>query len=320
MGTKETIDSIFQQKKLKLRENLKENFPEGLFIYAVESDTGKELFKAVEKKHQEKYLSFQRECLANDFLLNKIKEEETFWPAVIEHGETEEIFWMRRNFIEGQTLSDISDLKATLYGYDRIKSDYRSQAGELLPKIVRRIDQLQDIPITIEDKGNDLFAYRRFKLDIEEYNLAEVEKGIGCDLALARKIYAENKSEFFGRNVVLATNDMVPANVIVTGDHGVYLSDFEFLNLENRMMDISYLWLFLWRFPDWQQSLAELAVKSKENELDFRLSCMRQIVHWFHNVYPKYTDERGANPYDGHVWARYLLAAAESFEALINTK
>jgi hypothetical protein len=134
---------------------------------------------------------------------------------------------------------------------------------------------------------------------------------LSVDLTIARNFLVDISEKMFNvENLAIQAVDLTPTNIFVLQDSEVLFSDFEWLGLENYMLDIAFLWLLLWRYPDWQKKLAEGAIGEEDLEY-FQANIIRIILYAYEKLLQpdlsikqeKYYRELLA----GHVWTKYLI-------------
>jgi thiamine kinase-like enzyme len=110
--------------------------------------------------------------------------------------------------------------------------------------------------------------------------------------------------------------DFVPSNIIVTQDKKIVFTDFEYFCIDNSSLDLAYLWLYLWRYPDWQNEL--LKKYPNINQDDFQISVLRILLPLFVRKFSS-NDIYSQKLYMKHKWREYLIRSAGSFDFLTKT-
>lgn len=281
------------------------------FLVAEGVASGKKtLIKIATKAESTKLL---RERDISVFLDQSIQPDKRFYTSVTKFFEDEGYQWLLRDFAAGDSLTSYGKSDDVLMGYDKLTETFSDLCGEIVPKIVAKVQMLQKI----EEFEGFSFANRRFREDFgdEECNILFKIHNLNAEVAInAFNLY--KKHYYLEENIVISTSDLVPPNVIITPKSDIILTDFEWMTRDNYMLDFAQLWLYLWRYSNWQQELVSSALKSDEDRNNFRISIIRALLFFLSTA----LTTKQKNYYTDHIWKRYLIAAGESFEALINVK
>jgi thiamine kinase-like enzyme len=161
-------------------------------------------------------------------------------------------------------------------------------------------------------------------LEIKRVEKEKVEGELGIDLSNQEIFFNKIKGEYFKKeNIKACINDLTPANVIIKDDGQLVFSDFELFSFDNYTVDIAYLWIFLWRYRNWQRELLLNTIKNDRDREYFRASIIRimfLLYDWPYNSMknkPKLKHEKYNRR---HIWAKYLIAAGKSYEAIMEVK
>lgn len=278
------------------------------------------LLKIISKAHPKKVQSFKKECLIEDYLtqIKGKKEDNLPRTKVISNNENSQFFWIIREYITGDSLANSSGYKEILFGYDKIQDKYLSERDNYLRQISDGLSLLKTLNVNTRKS----LQINRYKKEITDYNIKEIEAGIDIDLSKQLSFFDKIRKEFFADiNLCATIGDLLPANIIITKDDKIIFSDFEWFSFDNYISDLSFLWLFLWRYPNWQKKLLIFNLNKKDENF-FRVSLIRQIIGWYSNPFdPRFKvnkDQR--KEYKKHIWSDYLINAGKSFDDLINTK
>lgn len=277
----------------------------------------KVLLKATKKNNPAKINSYYKEEIVGkmmqecrDKVLGK-KSESNF-----KIGQDDGYIWLTREYLDGISLGDSSSLSPSpLYHHDNIRDQFLSESNRIIPNIykaVKEFSSIKDVLITYNKNHPELFK-ERFSRELEVYDLEEIEKLSGIEAASSLSFYNKFKKEYFSKsNMFACIGDLVPSNIVIKKDLSVSLVDFEWVCLDNYMMDYAYLWLFLWKYKEWQDALIAEVIKTDTDKKFFRMSIIRAIIGtgWISNL---------VRIKDGHKWLVYLENASLSFDELINS-
>lgn len=240
--------------------------------------------------------TYQSEVAAERILadsgVNRIK--------VISDGEYMGFYWVVREYLEGESLSAYGK-QLTLYGYDILDEKVIFERDEIIKQVVLNIQLLQ--------KAHLKHGRVRFPAEISHYDNLDY---LPISISTTTDFYNQNKQVLVKVKKVPCINDLVPANIIFSNEKQVFLSDFSWFGLDNHLLDVTYLWLFLWRYPDWQKQLSNLTVVGDEDIILFKLNVIRIVLFWYDNFYKINLNKVGSaskerlKEYNTHKWLDYL--------------
>lgn len=242
-------------------------------------------------------------------------------PEVLASGEDNGWVWVTRLFIRGETIAHDDKKTRTLLGYDLIKTKFNSKGDKILSQVDIILKDLGRI-----NSPNEELRQNRYKKNLSGYDTGLIARGVGRNLSTVLAFVEEHrKSYFLSKSLCASHGDLSPTNLIFNDSEEVFITDFEFFSFDNRMMDTAFFWLFCWRQPEWQGKIVKKLVQNNEDEIFFRISVIRIILGWYNGIYAKgrpLTErlKQKRKEYKNHIWVRYLLAAGESFKALVNVK
>lgn len=251
--------------------------------------------------------------IANMNFLDRTIHGSKFYTSVIGSWDDDDYKWLLREYIEGGSLSLYQDSDEVLMGYDSLSSEYLNRGDEITGAVVEKVYDLQAISDFLDYK----FAPQRFWSSFSDDDGLKLLDIHQLDARPALDYFSKHRVDYFAAKKIKISNcDLVPSNIIVSKDGRVYLTDFEWMTLDNYMMDFAQLWLYLWRYQNWQQSLLKKAIKSDADKENFRLSVVRAVLTFLLTA----TTAKKVQYYKNHLWRKYLIAASESFESLMNIK
>lgn len=268
----------------------------------------------------ERLIRFQKEVEVDKFLqsFNDNSDRKISKVSVLGSGLIKGYFWLTREYVAGKTLSSYSNKDKPLFGYDVLDSGLADKRESILNQILENVGLVQKIT----DKKSYHVMYDN-----------ELDNDLFSDLSLSLSINLKKQQEFWnlkkilyqdGPNIKASFADIVPSNIIISNDGKVVMSDFEWFCFDNYTMDYACLWLFLWRHPDWQRIITDFCVKSEEDKDFFVASLIRIIFGWYKVPFlkkdPIHSTQERKNYFKNHIWTKYLIAAGESFDAIMKVK
>lgn len=317
------IVTILNELGASIKATIKSDFHYGIFVYQCRGKSGDFLLKIIFRNNPQKIMNQKREYATDLFLSGKLQGSPEFlWPRVLRHGESENCFWLCRAFVPGEPLTDLDQMyKNTLWGYDQIRADYENMDTIVMSAVCRALKKLKTVNLNKNDRENQVMLRNRYPKQFKQDILKLTGDVLNIGLNEPIKYFYDNFQHYIQpERKIISLGDLVPANILIGKDKKIYLMDFEFMSIDNMMMDPAFLWLFLWRYPAWQSHICTQLIRNEEDRRDFRLSVIRAILGWFTLVFPRLQVSGKPNTFIGHIWPKYLVTAGESFEALINTK
>lgn len=286
----------------------------------------KVLLKIYAKKSKNYYITAKREIIVDNLiksdkdiiLLNIIRLDRS--------GEDNQWIWLVRDYIEGDSLSPeqaYSKIDILLNKYSLIKKEYLNKSDLILEQIITIMNDFSKLNIklinNVEDKR---LLNSRFKKNFQKKDIDNIEKAANISLKEQMSILSESKSCYSSKNLSITISDLNLANIIIDKNCKVYFSDFGQVAIDNYMTDPVFLWLFLWRYPDWQNKIINTFVKNDYDEKCFIVCIIRQILGWYVNIF----DKRLINQqniylrrklYLENVWLKYLNASAKGLDNIL---
>lgn len=323
------MEEIISQLGVQIIKKFKKDTKIGnAFIYGV-LNRRDVLVKIISNNDVKKSANIHKEAIIANLIErnNKdLKKPLIFHTSVLGTGQNKDYTWLIRRYYKGRSLSEINE-KIFLSGNDRIQIIFQDKKKDVIDQIVKNSEAIASLKSDSKRTGfkRGLFAKRFFE-KILDYKVGDIEKGLKIDLSGQVDYFIKHQKKYYeSKNLCFITGDLIPSNIIIKDDGKVVFSDLEWFCLDNQMMDYALLWLFFWRYPDWQSYLLKQIIKNKDDRIFFRLSIIRIIIGWYSYVYNlerEETDvlrERRAN-YQKLIWTKYLIAAGESFESILKVK
>lgn len=273
----------------------------------------------------------RRRGMKKEILVDRIIEKENSKNAeqfrkttIIKSGETSNIIWMIRKFLFGDSLAVVPALKKDKITPDKlshIREKYLNRKDKIILSIVEQIKILQTF------QNREIYNLEQgYQTSLEKYNLPRISHSLNIDLKNQCRFYDDNYDQYLSENQRTGViGDLTPVNVLVTDDEGAVLSDLEWFCADNKTLDIAMLWLFLWRYHEWQNSILESLIIDKTDRLNFQSSVIRILIANYNNIFGKDRNDLGEidiirKLYKQHIWTKYLIAVGESYDKLINVR
>lgn len=305
-----------------IEESLIPGFELGEIIYFPEQITDriivsgsyegkKALLKIVDSRNATLMDKFQREIeteqAISEFFASDIAHN---FPSIYKSDQLSEYSYLIRSYFDGQPLANYKtdENTPTIISYEHLVSIEGVSHETIIARVAEIMADMDHFDQAAAEKYSRILK-RRFEVDITKLDIAKIEEGYGisldnhlkfCDEIVAQNLHNANLSPVVG--------DLVPANIII-GDSAVKIIDIEWFCIDHRMIDVALLWLTMHRYSALQKMLIERFVKDELAETLFRYSVIRIILSykWY-----------GWLKRHNHIWSRYLKAAGESYEELIN--
>lgn len=293
------------------------------FIYLGNYHGKLALIKLYSTKNREKSSNLFREYNITKLLKKRVDDKKIplNFISVLEAGSFEGYNWLIREYIPGKSLGDdAKNHQQPLYldSYSFIKKEFEQLDDDLLDKIVKEIQLFQQIEFT-NSEFDEFDCRQRFDFsNVSESDLKAVSEGVDFGLGKQREKINSAPSK---KQTVLTISDFAPGNILVSKKNQIFISDFEWLVKDNYLFDFTFLWLYLWRYPVWQEGLIKRVIKNQIDQKLFVSNLIKIILVTYPAVFStKKNNQVYISGYKNHIWTRYLQAAGESFEAIMEIK
>lgn len=284
------------------------------------------LLKIVDKNQKGRVLNLKKEYLLDKFI-NKhnqdLNNEIIVKATILTVDEIGPFAYSVREYFPGKSLT-IFSRKKIFWGYDTIRSGFLHKRLDIIDQITTNLKAFQDITTDLRKLNIDKKVLsKRYKDNLSHYNYKEIEKELGFGLNQQLDYFKRYRKDYFSKESIKACNsDFSPANIIVQKYGKIIFSDFELFCYDNYTLDVSYFWLFLYKYPDWQKSLLKNLIKTENDRKYFRMSVIRILMHSYQ--WPALSMKvKNHNKFleinKSHLWAKYLDLAGDSFESLTKT-
>ncbi len=297
------------------------NVPEfGYFITKGTIGKADVVLRLSPKIDKEKKIKALREKLANDIAGDQLVAK------IIDFGETNVFTWSIRKFYPEKTLAVDSSSGELFHNSDIIRDEFLKKSEEIIFAITENIKHLEDSDWS--ELNFKKLKSRKFPFALNMVNQELIEKSTAVNFNQLGKFFSSNKKIYFNKKeLVPCVGDLSPANILIGKSNKVLFYDLEYFSIEQKTIDIAYLWNYLWRYPEWQKKIVKLLITNDDDQLKFRFSLIRVILGIYNEGLSTYSKSpnkdvlvKKINLYKKHICARYLTAAGQSFDAIMKVK
>jgi len=245
-------------------------------------------------------------------------------------GQEGEYVYLVRKYYQGNPFaSDANRVNSDFYfdKYSSIDKKFEIPTEDISVGIISNLLILKKTK-GINPADFDFRQQGRFPRNYSSEVINDIAKFLGIDLQPVADYLLDSQNLINdNKNFAVQTNDLTPTNIFITKNHEVLFSDFEWMGLENYMIDITFLWMLLWRYPDWQKIIVDHTVSSDIERDLFRANLVRIVLYNYRDfcLVKKLDDDEervsfNKRVFGNHIWTKYLLAAGQSFEAIMEVK
>lgn len=326
MFVEEDYKKIFLDLGFRELAPIKKDIPAGYYISHGIIANREVVIRILTKKDKQRVLDYKKEMEVSKVLKRGTPKKilsQFACPRKI--GENNDFIWTIRNYVPGKAISlyNPNNPSKILMGYDEIDHRFEEDVDLIISGTKENLNFLWSINLP----SKSIFFKERFSREIDSEKIKFIELGIGSDLSKQISFYKKNKNQvFLPKNIRASFGDLVPANIIYSSNKKIVFLDFDFFSFDSYLADVSFLWLYLWRYPLWQKKILDSLIITKIDRMFFRVNLMRQIL----GFYSEYIfDNKQAltksvrekrNFFPNHIWTKYLIAAGESYQKLIETR
>lgn len=285
------------------------------------------LFKSYGNSIAIKSANILREGQASQFLKKTNQSQGNNIPIfeVIDYGKSKNFSWLIRKYYQGETLGINSNQCSDFLYIDR----FTHLNEKIISKYKTVVDQINKkirILTTLDANDNELaqFNAKRF-IDKPSPDLfLKMSHCLDLNLDRQEKLFNQNLKSFFSKNNLRATvSDLAPTNVFIKNGGDILFYDLEWFCLDNYMIDITFFWLLLWRYHNFQNEIIKIAVKSDQDKQYFRINLIRIVITLFDLIFND--GEKETKHYQktklicqDHIWSKYLQSAGNSYEDILS--
>lgn len=215
--------------------------------------------------------------------------------------------WIIREFLLGDPLSSIPSEDEELFVHP-IAEEFILHEDVICKSIIDNIIALESIP---QNKVKKICSLPRFPMKFDNECLEKIGGVTGIDLVLPEKMKTALIDYGAEHSLAVCSGDLAPTNIIVNKNKA-FFTDFEWFCIDNKTVDVTYLWLFLWKYPKWQKVLlAEYTNRTGENLDFFHISRYRIILYWYKILFNSEDGIDRREIVKEHVWTVYLSETLE---------
>jgi hypothetical protein len=323
---REAYKKLIKELNFQELQVVRKDFNEGVFLLTGQINKKPVFFKIFPLFDKRRLEGIRKEVKV-DKIIKKHNEMRTSVfidrTEILNYGNNKDFNWLIRTFYQGETLGQIkSSLENAIFAdkLSVIRREFLLNRDNIINQIAKNIFDFR----TINYSDEFLFS-RRYKSNIEEYDIGTVEEALNIKLKNQLFFYKFNKIQYFRKsNINACIGDLTTTNILIKNNGDLFFSDFEWFSFDNQMMDIAFLWLYLWRYPDWQHIFLKHFIEEQKDKFNFRASIIRILTDLFNLKFDKKIILNDKilgvrKAYKNHIWAKYLIAAGNSFETIINT-
>lgn len=275
---KESVEKTLKDRKKDLKR----------YYYSICLDKNNKqyFFKANIVDEKETELAFEREIWLNKAVADFDDKNGPNVQLYAKDGQVEKIRWVLFYYIEGKPIGSIFD-------FDK---EYIDKKDEFISGILNNLTGIQKkTAIMLKNKALPILEKHDgawYEKEFFNYEKKVVETVGSARYAKLLKIIQKNKDIFDRECKVLCHGDFALSNQIFAKKTGViHTADWEDVHLNNRAVDIGFLWLQAWKYPLWREKtlnqFSDGMADKKEFLNIFSLvliqQSVREIMFWRYN-------------------------------------
>ena len=313
MNYLKTLDLIYQESSFVPDKIIKAYAGSSFFVIGkYRGETAILRTSPLDDKDKLEKLSRESEAsrIINDYI--KHKSDKISFNAILASGQKNDLAYSIRKYQDIPTLSpDNEDNTSILHGLDLIRNTFLDRDKIILKSIINNINNLQKIDVDFAKSFKN-----RFKFELQDKDIELIKKYLSIDLTSQQKFYLANSKNYCSEsNLKICMGDLIPPNILVDRNFDITLFDFEWFCADNYMLDLSFFWLFLWRYPNWQQNLLLNIAVTDQDKLFFQMSVIRILISWYGEALLSSTGlelNKKVEFYKKHIWLDYLKVSGQS--------
>jgi len=268
------LKELHLKPKLSIDQAIKEK--RHFFSSICYTKTGRKVFlKILLRKEKRFYLSILREIKILKLLTKNPAFKELNIPPYLDGDSKNSPPWSIHKYIEGNIIGDFYEIYP------------QYQKKKYITKIINNLKVLQSVPNSViqEVKKSvreiEIVNYKSYPKMVRDFQ--KNIKNLKIDSNKIYKFLSSYQDSFSSFKKVITQGDFTLANHIASGEK-IYLTDWEWVRLDNIAADIAHLWLQTWRYPKWRNNLllsflSGLSIKEKQEfKTAFRLTIIIQAL------------------------------------------
>lgn len=323
------ISEIFKSLNFLAESFLYANEERRHYIVAGRIADKEVLIKIYHKSNESKAKNLEEEWRAGEILrdLNLRSKKKINIIESLDFGRKADYVFLVRKYYKGTPFAlDANTIEADFYfdKFSMVEKKFQLSSEKIANGIISNILVLKNTK-GLSNDGFNITKRDRFPQNYSTEIYGSISMQLKIDLNKTKQFLDNMQKDLSqGINLAVQTNDLTPTNIFITDNNEVLFSDFEWLGLENYLIDTAFLWLLLWRFPDWQSVLLNKIIVTEIDRDFFRVNVIRLILYYYQNITrTDLSDERDSfykMVLSEHIWKKYLIAAGESFEAIMQVR
>lgn len=278
------------------------------FLSVGEINGKKRLLKIIPSSDSQRKALFEKEERVSKILASSPSLKAV---RVLGLGHYGEFVYMLRDFVEGQSLANYDENKS-LYGFDEINANYLNNFS-ILDQIIAIIQDIQAQKEAFLQDFDDRYV-SRFPKKFDQEKIQQIENSTGVKLSNQLNFLQQHQDVLLDKGSTVFMGDLTPANLIITSNNQVYVSDYEQFALDSYMLDFAHFYIFLWRYPDWQKYLLYKIIASDDDKMSFVFCLTRVLFHLYDWPYLSLPDKAGVDRNQfirNHPWTKILQKCAQ---------
>lgn len=320
------LNQLIKKLGFKLIKKFRENLSTGHVIYMGNINDNNVVLRVIPANDKAKLEKMQREKFISDVYYQKYQDIKRELVAKILSLDHNDIFvWSIRKYYVSKILSADQYTEEIFHGYDRIRSEFIEKSDSIIESLCQCLNDLHTLSF---NKDDSFLKSTKYIQDYYQLDGNIFKNYLNIDIKNYKHIFELNKEEYFDpKNQRACTGDLSPANILIKDKFDITLYDLEYFCIDHPSLDSAYLWLFLWKYSTWQDRLLKEIIVDCKSKDNFRFSVIRSILSIYQEGilgYAKNKDKeiiyRKFSQYKNHKWTKYLKAAGESYEAIMNVK
>ena len=284
------------------------------------------VFKSCENSRKIKSGNIIKEGRVGKVINQFHKREKVPSFEIIDFGKTKNISWLVRKYYHGGVLgANSNNFSDRLYidRFTHLNKKYANQQKIFVKKIIDNLAALRHIDKKQVKFSSNNITIMRFADNFTNYQISKLSDCLELNLEIQQKFFQQNRKLLFSsENTAAAIGDMAPTNIFIDKNNKVIFFDLEWFCFDNYLVDITFFWLLLWRYPDWQKEIENVAIKTRKDELNFQLNVIRIVLTLFGLIFAGKNNQsnyfrQAEKLCQEHPWRKYLTVATEFYDALV---
>ncbi len=259
---KNKIEKRLKELELKPKSSINQAIKNErhLFSSICYTKTGKKVFfKTLLRNEKHFYLSLLREMKTVKFLTESPAFKNFNITPYLDGNIKDSPHWFTHDYIEGDIIGDFYE----------IHSPYQNK--KYISLIVKNLRVLQSIPKAVINKIQGavkeirVVNYKAYPRLVKEFRDSVKEPNLEIDFNKIYEFLADYQNYLPSFKKIITHGDFTLANHIFSKGK-IYLTDWEWVRLDNIASDIAHLWIQTWLYPQWRKTLLSTFLSSFPNK------------------------------------------------------